>query len=112
MRNAKEAVLVTVSFPEESQALALAEKALQQRQAACCQTIGPVRSQYRWQGQIESASEWLLLLKTHRIHLEALEVLIVENHPYEVPEILVTAVEAGHAAYLDWVDQEATGSDR
>ena len=109
MQTEKEAVLVTVSVPEESLAAALAEALLQERRAACCQTLGPIRSQYRWQGKVESASEWLLVVKTQRQHLAALESIVVDRHPYEVPEIVVTAIEAGHAAYLDWIRQETTG---
>jgi periplasmic divalent cation tolerance protein len=111
MRSAKEAVLVTVAVPDVALASALAERALRERRAACCQTLGPMKSQYHWQGRIQSSQEWLLLLKTQRSLLPALEAILLEMHPYEVPEILVIPIEAGHAAYLDWLRQETTRPD-
>ena len=30
---------------------------------------------------------------------------VPELHPYDVPEVLVLSIEAGHGPYLDWVAQ-------
>ena len=110
MRKATDALMVYVSVPDVALADAIAAQVLQNRQAACCQTMGPINSQYRWKGNVASASEYLLLLKTQRQQLPALEATILRLHPYDVPEIVVVTIEAGHAPYLDLLRQEATGN--
>jgi periplasmic divalent cation tolerance protein len=60
-------------------------------------------SRYRWKGRVEQAREWLLLLKTERRLLPQVEAQIRNLHPYDVPEMLVVPVLAGHAPYLDWL---------
>jgi periplasmic divalent cation tolerance protein len=101
-------VLVSVAVPDEPLAQDLSRRLLQERLAACCQILGPMRSLYRWQGAIESATEFLLLLKTRQPHLVELEELVRKHHPYDVPEILVTPLQGGHDPYLEWVSRETT----
>lgn len=78
--------------------------------AACATLVPAVRSIYWWQGEIESADECLLLLKTSQEKLEALEARLHELHSYKTPEFLVLPVEAGSRAYLDWMQNCLDGS--
>lgn len=94
------AVFTTVSNQE--QAAALARAAVEQRLAACVQTEA-IRSIYRWQGVVECESEVRLLFKTTRQHYAALETLLRERHPYELPAIFALPVIAGTAEYAAWV---------
>ena len=112
MRNSTDALMVYVTVPDAAVADAITKQVLQNHQAACCQTIGPINSQYRWKGNIESASEYLLLLKTRQEQLAALESSIAAMHPYDVPEIVVVTIVAGHAPYLDWLQQETSGNSQ
>ena len=81
----------------------LARGLVERRLAACVNIVGPVRSVYRWKGEIVSDDERLLLIKTDSEHFEALREAIRELHLYEVPEILALAVTAGDRPYLDWL---------
>jgi periplasmic divalent cation tolerance protein len=76
---------------------------VERRLAACAQVLGPISSTYWWEGAVESAEEWLCLIKTTWDAYGALEQAICESHPYDVPEILAVPVSAGHSAYLDWL---------
>jgi periplasmic divalent cation tolerance protein len=71
--------------------------------AACATLIPAVQSIYRWQGQVESSAETLLLLKTGPGQLAALETRLHQLHSYETPEFLVLAVDAASQPYLDWL---------
>ncbi len=89
----------------------LAQGLVQARLAACVQVVGPIHSVYWWQGQVESAGEFLLLIKTREDLYPRLESWLHEHHPYQVPEILAVPVTRGSAAYLDWMDAVLEASD-
>jgi len=44
------------------------------------------------------------VIKSRQDLYDALEAAILEMHPYEVPEILVTPVTGGSESDLDWLD--------
>jgi periplasmic divalent cation tolerance protein len=99
-------VLTTTANAEE--ASRLGRTLVEERLAACAIVIPAVQSIYHWQGQIESATETLLLLKTGPDQLPALEARLNELHSYQTPEFLVLAVEAASQPYLDWL-QDSLG---
>ncbi|MBL9165799.1 MAG: divalent-cation tolerance protein CutA [Planctomycetaceae bacterium] len=74
--------------------------------AGCVQIIGPIRSVYRWQGQIGHSEEWLCQIKTTREQYDALEAVIREIHSYDCPEIIATPIVAGSEAYLQWLAEQ------
>ena len=76
------------------------------RLAACVQIVGPIRSLYWWQGKLDDAQEWLLVMKTTSECLPDLERHIKANHSYETPEITATAISWGSAEYLSWISAE------
>lgn len=94
-------VLTTTSTPEE--ATRLARTLVEEHLAACASLIPAAQSIYRWQGQIESSTETLLLLKTAPAQLPALETRLLALHSYQTPEFLVLAPEAVSQPYLDWL---------
>ena len=94
-------VLTTAANAEE--AGRLARTLVEERLAACVSLVPGVESVYRWKGQVESAAETLLLIKTSVEQLTALEARLHELHSYETPEFLVLQVEAGSSPYLEWL---------
>lgn len=94
-------VITTVSTEEEAQTIATG--LVEQRLAACVQVIGPILSTYRWNGDVERATEWLCLVKSRAELYDEVEKMIHLVHPYDVPEILAMPVVAGSARYLGWL---------
>jgi periplasmic divalent cation tolerance protein len=76
---------------------------VEERLAACATLIPGVQSIYRWQGEVESSTETLLLIKTAVDKLPALEARLYDLHAYQVPEFLVLEIESGSHAYLEWL---------
>ncbi|MGO9776234.1 MAG: divalent-cation tolerance protein CutA [Terracidiphilus sp.] len=94
-------VLTTTANSEE--AARLGRTLVEEQLAACATLIPAVQSIYRWKGEVESATETLLLLKTGPKQLAALEARLHELHSYEIPEFLVLKVDAASQLYLDWL---------
>jgi len=90
----------------------IADLLVQKRLAACVQVLGPIVSTYRWKGRVETAKEWLCLVKTRKSLYRRLEAAIRGIHPYEVPEILALPVVAGSRTYLDWLDRETRQAEK
>jgi periplasmic divalent cation tolerance protein len=102
--SATEVYVVLCTVPP-AQATALADRLLAERLVACVNLVGPMRSRYRWQGEIEQADEMLLVMKTTGARRPALRERIVALHEYEVPEVLELPAAGGLAAYLAWVGE-------
>jgi periplasmic divalent cation tolerance protein len=94
-------VLTAAGSAEEAERIASA--LLEQRLAACVQTLGPIESRYRWRGELEREREWQCLAKTEARLYEEVEAAIRAVHSYEEPEILAIPVLAGSGGYLAWV---------
>jgi periplasmic divalent cation tolerance protein len=107
MQEPAEAVVVYVTASSAEEARTLARALVGERLAACVNLL-PVQSIYRWQGQVEEATETLLIVKTHRGHLDALAARVRALHSYAVPEIIALPVEAGWPPYLQWIREETT----
>jgi len=103
MKPATKFFIVLVTASDLKTARALAKAALSARLIACANLVPKIESHYRWRGKIESSAEVLLILKTQKSKLAALEKLVLARHPYDTPEFLVLPVSAGSKKYLDWL---------
>lgn len=101
-----EFVQVTVSAGSKLDAERIARSVVENRLAACAQVLGPMQSVYWWQGAVETAEEWLCLLKTSAAKYAALEAAVKSAHPYDTPEIIATPIVDGSKPYLDWLRKE------
>ncbi|MBK5970434.1 MULTISPECIES: divalent-cation tolerance protein CutA [Thiorhodovibrio] len=72
--------------------------------AACVSLLPNAKSVYRWDGKLCQDTEVLMMIKTTQARLKALEARLLEEHPYDVPELIVVPVIAGSEEYLQWMD--------
>ena len=100
------AILVLTSLPDHEGALALARSLVKGRLAACVNVGAPVESMYHWRGEIETAREVPVVIKTRRALYNEVEAAIVAVHPYELPEVIAVPLINGLAGYLDWIGTE------
>ena len=102
-------IVVLSTCANAADAERLARGLVAEQLAACVTVVPTVRSYYRWKGELETAEEFLLIIKTSRDLFDALTIELEKLHPYEVPEILALQVVAGAENYLNWMGLNLRG---
>jgi len=100
------AILVLTTLPDHAAAQSLTRALLAGRLAACVNIGAPVESMYHWHGEIETAREVPVTIKTRSQLYAQVEAAILAAHPYELPEIIAVPIVHGLPRYLDWIDAE------
>lgn len=103
METTESVSVVLVTAPDLDTARKLAQGALEARLVACANLVPAVESHYWWQGKLESSAEVLIIFKTTDDTLAPLEAHVLENHPYDTPEIVALPLKSGTPRYLDWL---------
>ncbi|MFH1784586.1 MAG: divalent-cation tolerance protein CutA [bacterium] len=98
-------IVVFVTCPSRSEALALKEMLLNERKAACINIIPAVHSFFWWKGKVDACREALLIIKTRSDVFKKVVSLVRSSHTYEVPEIIALPVIDGNKEYLDWMNE-------
>ena len=97
--------IVLSTAGSEDEARKIGNYLVEHRIAACVNIVPRIESIYRWQGKVESAQEWLLIIKTTASQFSAVRTAIRELHSYDVPECICVAIEDGSEAYLNWIGE-------
>jgi periplasmic divalent cation tolerance protein len=99
-------IVVLVTCGSAGEARRIARALVAERLAACANILQvPVESVYRWKGKIESAREFLLIVKTSRKRFPALQKEVRRLHGYDVPEIIALPIASGARRYLAWISE-------
>ncbi len=96
-------LLVLSTAGSEAEARKIAETLVERKLAACVNIIPRIQSVYRWEGRVEQAEEYLLLIKTVKVRLAGICAAIKELHSYQMPECIAVVIEGGSAEYLKWM---------
>jgi periplasmic divalent cation tolerance protein len=88
----------------------LASDLVSEKLAACVNVLQNVVSTYRWENQVTSDTESMLIIKSHRDLFSRLSARIKELHTYDVPEIVSLSIEAGYPPYLNWLNAQLDGA--
>ena len=99
-------VVVLITTATEEEAHRIAKLLLNQRKAACVNIVPRVASSFWWQGQLDSAQESLLIVKTKASLLPEIVEMVKKAHSYEVPEVIALPIINGNEDYLRWIDSE------
>jgi periplasmic divalent cation tolerance protein len=98
-------IVVLATCGSKKEARRIARALVDTRQAACVNVVqAPVESMYRWKGKVQTAREFLLVMKTTRERFASLEREVRRLHSYDVPEIVALPIERGSRPYLAWID--------
>lgn len=95
--------IVFCTCPDEESAETVANHLVDERLAACVNIVPHLRSIYRWNDEVKSDNEVLLIIKTTVDVYPALEQAIIDHHPYELPEVISVPITDGQTDYLAWI---------
>jgi len=98
-------ISVYAVFADAAEAERIGKTVVDERLAACVNVLVPIRSIYRWQGQIEQADEVAAIFKTTDASADALIARIAGLHSYEVPCVTSWPVGKILPAYAVWVQE-------
>lgn len=95
-------ISISTSVGTKRDATRLCHSILNKKLGFCCHIEGPVCSMYTWKGNLETQEEWICYIKTTRSQKDALSTHILNNHPYETPELGLTHIECLNEHYSEW----------
>lgn len=101
-------IVVWTTIESTDQADQLAKTLVGESLAACVQIDGPITSHYRWAGQLQSATEYRLAIKSSMAAWSRLKERLANLHPYDEPEILMTVVDDASDGYRTWAIDQTT----
>lgn len=103
--NSQNYQLLISTCPDLVTAQHLAHLLLDKHLAACINILPHIQSIYEWQNEVVTETEVILFIKTHSTHYSAIEQLIIQHHPYEIPELIAIPIQTGLPDYLNWLSQ-------
>ena len=102
-------VVVLITAGTQQEAAEISRQLVESRKAACVNIIPGVQSFFRWQDEIESDNEVLLVVKTRSSLLPQLVAMVKEIHSYDLPEVIAIPIIGGSEEYLEWLADETGG---
>ena len=95
------AITITTTFPTQQSATNCFEQLLEKKYASCCQ-LSPIHSLYYWNNKIQNDQEFKCSIKTNYTHLESCKAIILNQHPYDTPQFIVTPITYMENQYAQW----------
>jgi periplasmic divalent cation tolerance protein len=95
-------IYVTASSKEEAEKIA---KIMLEKKLAACVNIFPIKSYFWWEGKIEEAEEYAMIIKTRAEKFSKIREEVKAAHSYTVPCICAIPIERGLKEFLDWIDE-------
>lgn len=108
MKSQTQSIVVLVTAPKIGIARKIARAVLESRAAACANLVTNIESHYWWQRRLEHDKEILILFKTTNQLMKRLQEIVIENHPYDTPEVIALPIKGGDKRYLAWIASSVT----
>ena len=99
-------VAIYSTFASLSDAKKLAHQLAEKKLVACVNLIPKVTSIYHWKNEVLEDEEVIFWCKTREEHVETIQHLFDQSHPYELPAFIVYPIHDGSPKYLQWITEE------
>ena len=83
-------------------------KRLVEKRLIACANMFPIRSIYRWKGNIEDSEEVGMLIKTKSSLVPKIIREVKLIHSYDVPCIISLKIDRGNKDFLRWISDETS----
>jgi periplasmic divalent cation tolerance protein len=103
-------VFVYTTYPSLVEAESAGRAMVEAGFAACVNILPEMVSIFRWKGQVERASEVVMIIKTRAALKEQVAAKVRETHPYDTPAIIFLPTEGGDPRYVGWIMEETAGA--
>jgi len=97
--------MIYITAKDEIEAREIAAHLLGERLVACA-NIFPIKSIYRWKGEVREEGEVAMIVKTRKELVDSAIKEVRRLHSYDVPCIVCYEIVKGHEGYLNWIDEE------
>jgi periplasmic divalent cation tolerance protein len=97
-------IMILTTTDNETEAEKISEILVQKKYAACAQ-MSKIKSFYTWQGKFEKSEEFILYIKTKASLFDKVKDIILQNHSYDLPEIISLPITDGYSKYFDWMNE-------
>tara|TARA_B100000959_G_scaffold266252_1_gene308503 strand:- start:32 stop:349 length:318 start_codon:yes stop_codon:yes gene_type:complete len=77
-------------------------KILQNNYSPCIKIIPKILSKYKWNNKIVESDEILILIKSTNKNVNKCKEIIINNHNYEIPEIICGNYDILNENYKNW----------
>ena len=104
-------VVILVTAPDDQIAASIGRQLVKERLVACANVIPGLSSIYWWEGEVEEASEVLVMLKAREADVARIAKRVRKLHPYSVPEVIAAPIVGGSSDYLSWIHSETERPD-
>ncbi len=99
-------IFIYITCASSEEARKIASSLVDRRLVACANIMAPHEAVYQWKGRVETGAEVAVIMKTRAALFEQVKEAILKLHSYETPCIVALPIEAGHAPFLRWIEEE------
>ena len=97
---------VVITAPDPEWLKDLSRQLIKDGICASAHNFAPIRSIYRWQGEVHERTEGRVSLHTRQSRVREIVARTKQEHSYEVPSISTRPITGGSPDYLAWIAKE------
>lgn len=101
--SSQKGVILISTFSDEKSLIALSNSLIAEKRVCACVNYTMTKSIYMWNSKLHQESEFLAFFKTTSDLAEKLKTEIENNHPYDVPEIVIIKMSDVSSEYFHWM---------
>ena len=96
------AILIS-TFSDEKSLIDVSNRLVAEKGICACVNYAPIKSIYMWKSKLHHETEFLAFFKTTFDLAEKLKTEIEDNHPYDVPEVVLIKMSDVSSKYFEWM---------
>ncbi|MDX2265377.1 MAG: divalent-cation tolerance protein CutA [Hyphomicrobiales bacterium] len=96
-------VMIYTTFPGKAEAKKCGRDLVARKLAACVNIFPRATAIFEWEGEIQTAREAAMIIKTRAALKDAVYAALKESHPYALPAFLVYEASGGSDEFLAWI---------